>query len=54
MLAEAIGLGARFRPAVAAYWARLQQRDGFGRAVAAEQRAAAAASITELTLPKAV
>src|ERR1700759_2920494 len=30
-----------FGPNVAAYWARLQQRDGFKRAVAAEQKAGA-------------
>src|ERR1700730_948078 len=38
-LAENIGLTRDFGPNVAAYWARLQQRDGFKRAVAAEQRA---------------
>ena len=40
-LAENIGLAKDFGPNVAAYWARLQQRDGFKRAVAAEQRAGA-------------
>jgi glutathione S-transferase len=38
-LAENIGLAKDFGPNVAAYWQRLQQRDGFQRAVAAEQRA---------------
>jgi glutathione S-transferase len=38
-LAENIGLSRDFGPNVTAYWARLQQRDGFKRAVAAEQRA---------------
>jgi glutathione S-transferase len=38
-LAENIGLANDFGPNVAAYWQRLQQRDGFRRAVAAEQRA---------------
>src|SRR6202008_4929030 len=38
-LAENIGLAKDFGPNVAAYWARLQQRDGFQRAVAAERRA---------------
>jgi glutathione S-transferase len=36
LLAERIGLAKDFTPAVAAYWLRLQQRDGFGRAVKAE------------------
>ena len=40
-LANNIGLAKDFGPNVAAYWARLQQRDGFKRAVAAEQRAGA-------------
>jgi glutathione S-transferase len=39
-LAETIGLARDFGPNVAAYWARLQQRDGYQRAIAAERRAA--------------
>src|SRR5207244_5233210 len=39
-LAETLGLAKDFGPNVAAYWARLQQRDGFKRALAAEQLAA--------------
>ncbi|OPZ00578.1 glutathione S-transferase [Bradyrhizobium sacchari] len=38
-LAETTGLAKDFGPNVAAYWTRLQQRDGFKRAVAAEQKA---------------
>ncbi|MGJ4927397.1 glutathione S-transferase family protein [Bradyrhizobium sp. HKCCYLS2038] len=38
-LAETLGLAKDFGPNVAAYWARLQQRDGYQRARAAEQRA---------------
>ena len=38
-LADNIGLAKDFGPNVREYWARLQQRDGFKRAVAAEQRA---------------
>ena len=34
-----LGLAAQFCPAVAAYWQRLQSRDGFLRAVAAETKA---------------
>ena len=39
LLAQNIGLGKDFTPAVAAYWQRLQARDGYKRAVAAEVRA---------------
>jgi glutathione S-transferase len=39
LLAEKIGLSKDFGPNVAAYWQRLQQRDGFKSAVAAEDRA---------------
>jgi glutathione S-transferase len=35
-LADTIGLSGQFGPHVAGYWQRLQQRDGFARAVAAE------------------
>ena len=42
-LAENIGLAKDFGPNVAAYWQRLQQRDGFKRAVAAENLAGVAA-----------
>ena len=38
-LAETIGLAVDFGPNVAAYWQRLQRRDSFLRAVAAERRA---------------
>ena len=38
-LAENIGLARDFGPNVGAYWQRLQQRDGFRRAVAAEDLA---------------
>ena len=38
-LADNIGLAQDFGPNVAAYWQRLQQRDGFKRAVAAETSA---------------
>ena len=38
-LASSIGLAKDFGPGVAAYWARLQAREGYQRALAAEQRA---------------
>lgn len=40
MLADDIGLKERFKPAVLAYWQRLQAREGYRRALAAQQRAA--------------
>ena len=39
LLAERLGLSGQFGPAVATYWARLQQRDGYLRAVASENAA---------------
>jgi len=38
-LAENIGLAKDFGANVAAYWRRLQERDGYGRAIAAEETA---------------
>ncbi len=38
-LADTLGLSKDFGPNVAAYWARLQQREGYQKARAAEQRA---------------
>lgn len=37
LLAETLNLSERFSPAVAAYWARLQDRDGFKRAKLAQK-----------------
>ncbi len=45
-LAENIGLAKDFGPNVAAYWQRLQQRDGYARAAAAEDRAGEQQNIT--------
>jgi len=45
MLATNLGLNAQFTPAVAAYWQRLQQRDGFQKARQAEQTAAQAQGV---------
>lgn len=41
MFAQSNGLSAQFTPAVAAYWERLKQRDGFRKAIAAQDRAGA-------------
>jgi glutathione S-transferase len=40
MLASHLGLNAQFTPAVASYWARLQARPAFQRAMAAQHQAA--------------
>ena len=45
MLANEIGLVPRFPPAVAAYWERLQRRDGFRRALAVQREAAVAQGV---------
>jgi glutathione S-transferase len=37
MMAEFIGLNAKFSPAVAAYWQSLKERDGFRRAIAKQE-----------------
>jgi glutathione S-transferase len=42
MLADDIGLKERFKPATLAYWQRLQQREGFQRALKKQERAAIA------------
>lgn len=39
LLAQRLGLSEKFGPSVAAYWQRLKQRDGYRRAVEAENRA---------------
>ena len=40
MLAQTLKLDDRFKPSVAAYWQRLQQREAFGRALKSQQQAA--------------
>ena len=45
LLAQSLGLAGDFPEPVAAHWARLQARDGFQRAKAAQARAAAEAGI---------
>lgn len=46
MLAGQLHLGARLPAAVTAYWARLQQREGFRRALAAQHEAAVAQGVS--------
>jgi glutathione S-transferase len=48
-LAASLGLDAQFSPTVAAYWSRLQQRDGYKRALAAQLRAAKEQNVGVLT-----
>jgi glutathione S-transferase len=45
LLATHLGLDARFTPAVTAYWARLQERPAFERALSAEHEAALAQGV---------
>ncbi|AMM26436.1 glutathione S-transferase family protein [Variovorax sp. PAMC 28711] len=40
MLADYLGMAPRFTPAVAAYWGRLREREGFRRALNAQEQAA--------------
>jgi glutathione S-transferase len=50
MLARSLGLDKEFPPAVGAYWARLSGRDGFKRALAAQERAGLAQGVAN-TVP---
>jgi len=45
LLATSLGLDARFTPPITAYWARLQERDGFQRAKARQKRDAIAQGV---------
>jgi glutathione S-transferase len=45
MLATSLGLDAQFTPAVAKYWERVSQRDGYLRAMEAQTKAAEAAGL---------
>ena len=53
MLAGYLDLETSFPPAVAAYWQRLQQRNGFQRALAAQARAAAVQGVPATHSPEA-
>jgi glutathione S-transferase len=46
MLGELVGLQSRYPQAVQDYWARLQQRDGYQRALAAQEAAARAQGVS--------
>ncbi len=51
LLAQHLGLHERFTPAVRAYWQRLQLRDGYLRAMAAQQEAAIAQQVPTTPSP---
>jgi glutathione S-transferase len=53
LLADHIGLAPRFKPAVLAYWSRLQSREGFRRALAAQRRAASEQGVSTLDVAHA-
>lgn len=50
LLARSLGLEAKFPPAVAAYWARMQDREGFRAAKAAQLKASAEQGLTAAPL----
>ena len=51
MLASHLKLDERFTPAVTAYWARLQQREGYRRALNAQLQAAREQGVSEVPAP---
>ncbi|MDP1968928.1 MAG: glutathione S-transferase family protein [Burkholderiaceae bacterium] len=53
MLANLIGFADKFKPAVQAYWQRLQAREGFQRALAVEDKAARAQGVDPTPAPLA-
>jgi glutathione S-transferase len=50
-LAQHLGLEQRFKPAVLAYWRRLQQRDAFARALEAQRKAASEQGVSLVAAP---
>jgi glutathione S-transferase len=53
LLADHLRLAERFEPSVRAYWERLQQRDGYRRALAAQKAAAEAQGVSIVAAPDA-
>jgi glutathione S-transferase len=51
LLAQHLGLAARFTPAVSAYWARLQQREAYLRALQSQEVAARAQGVSVVPAP---
>ena len=52
MLAEFLGLNAKFSPAVAAYWQSLREREGFRRAIAKQESDANVQSVRQSLKPR--
>lgn len=52
LLAQSLGLDGDFPPLTAAYWARMQAREGFQRAKAAQKRASEDQGLTPLDVSK--
>jgi glutathione S-transferase len=50
LLAQRIGLSSEFGPSVAAYWERVKARDGYRRAVEAENAAGDAQNVPRRAL----
>lgn len=51
LLAQHLGLNTRFKPAIQSYWQRLQAREAFQRAMAAQQAAAIAQGVPTTPAP---
>jgi glutathione S-transferase len=51
LLGQHLGLHERFEPAVQRYWQRLQERDGYRRAMQAQLRAATAQGVSTVLAP---
>lgn len=51
LVAEHLGLHERFEPAISHYWQRLQQRDGYRRAIQAQHAAAVAQNVSTVAAP---
>jgi glutathione S-transferase len=52
MLAELIGQSERFAPSIAQYWSGLRQREGFVRAMRAQEAAALAQNVSTVASPQ--
>jgi len=52
MLAEFLGLNAKFSPAVAAYWQSLREREGFRRAIARQESDANVQTVRQSLKPR--
>jgi glutathione S-transferase len=53
LLGKHIGLEAAYKPAIRSYWDRLQERDAFARALAAQEQAAISQDVSTIHVAKA-